>query len=142
MELMLLRPVPSQFKISSKFGTRVLNGRSEFHKGIDFACPVGTPVQAVADGKVYRAGWENPDDPKQGFGLRVMQRVRIAGTDYFVFYAHLNEVRCEADQILKTGQVVGLSGHTGRSTGPHLHLGCRQSDTSEYQDMEFFEAGS
>jgi murein DD-endopeptidase MepM/ murein hydrolase activator NlpD len=138
-KLVLFRPVPKDFPISSPFGkTRIIDGKINVHKGIDFACPVGTPVHAVAEGEVFRSGWENPEDPKHGFGLRVMQRVTILDVDYFIFYGHLNELRCEVEQVLKVGQLVGLSGHTGRSTGPHLHLGCRQADTSEWKDMQFF----
>lgn len=131
------RPVPKQFPISSKFGNRVIHGKAEFHKGVDFATPVGTPVQAVFSGSVHRAGWENDKDPKHGFGLRVMQRVKIDDEEYWIFYAHLNEVKVKEGDAIEVGQIVGMSGNTGRSTGPHLHVGCRKSNTNEWQNMEF-----
>jgi murein DD-endopeptidase MepM/ murein hydrolase activator NlpD len=148
MKLMLLRPVPKQFPISSKFGLRVINGKEQFHKGIDFACPVGTPIQASAEGTIYRASWENPSDPNQGFGLRVIQRVEIEDKVYFFYYAHQSQLRCEPEQRVKTGKIIGLSGATGRTwssvrkgPAPHLHFGCRISDTAEWIDVDFFTAG-
>ena len=133
----LSRPVPISMPISSKFGNRIINGRPEFHKGVDFATPVGTPVKAVIPGTVHRAGWENENDPKQGFGLRVMQKAKIDGEDCWIFYAHLNQIDVNAGEEITVGQLIGKSGHTGRSTGPHLHVGCRKSNTNEWQDMEF-----
>jgi murein DD-endopeptidase MepM/ murein hydrolase activator NlpD len=120
---------------------RILFGVSKGHNGIDFACPVGTPIQAVEDGSAERAGWENPFDPSQGYGLRIMQRIRIDGATYFAFYAHCNKLMVnEGDKILK-GQTIAETGNTGRSTGPHLHFGVRKADTREYYDVEFVEAG-
>lgn len=137
MKIQLQRPVLKDFPISSKFGLRVLNGKEDFHKGVDFAVPVGTPVRAAIDGHVHRAGWENEHDPKQGFGLRVMQAVRIDGLLHWVFYGHLNTLKVTDGDDLKIGQIVGYSGNTGKTTGPHLHMGCRKSDTNEWLDMEF-----
>lgn len=134
-EIVLPRPVDAP--ISSPFGLRVIMGESKFHKGIDFACRVGTPIKAVIEGVVMRAGWENEADPKQGFGLRVMQRCTIDGKDYFLFYAHLNELKVEEATRLKRGDVVGLSGNTGRTTGPHLHFGARICNTNEFCDVKW-----
>lgn len=137
--MILFRPVSKEFKVSSPFGkTRIIDGKINVHKGIDFACPVGTPIMAAADGRVVRSGWESEYNPKQGFGLRVMQRITIEGVMYFVFYGHCNEVVAKEGDELKTGEVIAKSGNTGSSTGPHLHFGLRKADTSEWLDCEFF----
>jgi murein DD-endopeptidase MepM/ murein hydrolase activator NlpD len=137
-KLRVLRPVPD--KISSPFGgMRDLLGIKRTHNGIDFACPVGTEVRAVCDGLVFRAGYENDENHDQGYGLRVWQEAKIDGETYFVWYGHLSSVRVKTFDPIKEGQVIGLSGNTGRSTGPHLHLGMRKKDTSIYYDMEFYD---
>ena len=135
--LTLARPVPKSFKISSPFGNRLMKGKLVHHNGIDFATPVGTPVMAVADGPCVRAGWENASEPSQGYGLRVMQRISVDGKFFYFWYAHLSALKVEADSEIKKGQVIGLSGNTGRSTGPHLHVGARRADSGEFYDLRW-----
>lgn len=86
------------------------------HQGIDWGCPVGTPIVAVADGTVAKA--EN--DPA-GFGLHVKIDHAFGNTTY----AHLCEIRASVGQPVIQGQVIGLSGNTGISSGPHLHFHVR-----------------
>jgi murein DD-endopeptidase MepM/ murein hydrolase activator NlpD len=83
-----------------------------YHTGVDFAVPTGTPVLAVADGKIENANWG------KSYGNQVVQKV--AGG--WVIYAHLNAVRCKPGQVVKKGQIVGESGNSGNSSGPHLHF--------------------
>jgi murein DD-endopeptidase MepM/ murein hydrolase activator NlpD len=85
------------------------------HNGVDFAAPVGTPVRAVANGKVLFAGWSGPN------GIMV----KIAHTDrYSTAYLHLSKLApgIKKGVTLSRGQVIGAVGTTGRSTGPHLHF--------------------
>lgn len=122
------RPVAAEFRIASPYGTRkdpVTGVESTFHFGTDFAVPVGTPVVAALDGTIEAAGWQNEKDQKEGFGLRVRQRVNEGGKDLYVFYGHLSELSVQAGQQVTAGTRVGLSGHTGKSSGPHLHLEIR-----------------
>ena len=109
-----IKPI-SGGRISSVFGSqRILNGIPKNpHNGIDIAVPSGTPVKAMADGKVllsadnfYYAG--NYILIDHGLGLNSM-------------YLHLSESLVEAGQMIKKGEVIGKVGTTGRSTGPHLH---------------------
>ena len=86
------------------------------HQGVDWGCPVGTPIVAVADGAVAKA--EN--DPA-GFGLHVKIDHAFGNTTY----AHLSEIRVNVGQPISEGQVIGLSGNTGTSSGPHLHFHVR-----------------
>ncbi|MFD7512210.1 M23 family metallopeptidase [Streptomyces sp. NPDC059853] len=88
------------------------------HTGTDFAVPVGTPVQAVGPGTVIFAGdWGD-------YGKAVL----IEMTDgYYTLYAHLSEIHVKDGQVVNGGVRAGLSGNTGRSTGPHLHFEVRTS---------------
>jgi len=83
-----------------------------YHTGVDFAVPTGTPVLAVADGKIENANWG------KSYGNQVVQKV--AGG--WVIYAHLNAVRVKPGTVVKKGQIVGESGNSGNSSGPHLHF--------------------
>lgn len=140
-KLVLGYPVSKDTPISSPYGPRVIDGKEEFHKGIDFKCPVGTIVYASEDGAAFRCGYQNPFNEHDGFGLRVWQEIERIENEkkvrYYVFYAHLSKILIEEGSHIKKGQEIGLSGNTGRSTGPHLHLGAREKDTGNWLDMEF-----
>jgi murein DD-endopeptidase MepM/ murein hydrolase activator NlpD len=88
-----------------------------YHTGVDFAYPTGTPVLAVADGKIENANWG------KSYGNQVVQKVPGG----WVIYAHLNVVRCKPGQVVKKGSIVGEVGSTGNSTGPHLHFEMRNN---------------
>ena len=84
------------------------------HLGIDFGAKMGTPIYTIASGKVIFAGW------MRGYG-RV---TKIAhGGGLVSLYAHQSKQLVHVGQMVKTRQVIGRIGSTGRSTGPHLHLG-------------------
>lgn len=89
---------------------------SSWHTGQDFAVPEGTPVRAVGDGTVYEAGCGD------NFGNQVVIR---HDNGYYSQYAHLSLLQAEPGSRVRAGQRVGLSGDTGNSTGPHLHLEIR-----------------
>ena len=104
-------------KITTAFGKLGKHWSSGKHLGVDFAVPVGTPVLAVADGKIERANWG------KAYGNQVVQKV--AGG--WVIYAHLNAVRAKPGTVVKAGQIVGESGNSGNSSGPHLHFEMRDN---------------
>lgn len=84
----------------------------KYHRGMDFACDIGTPVYATADGVVVAAKW------LQGYG----RTVEIDhGYGYRTLYAHLNKFSVKKGQKVVRGEQVALSGNSGKSTGPHLH---------------------
>jgi murein DD-endopeptidase MepM/ murein hydrolase activator NlpD len=102
--------------ITSSFGERedpVLGGgEGEFHKGIDIGSPDGTPVHAPAAGRVIKAG------PGTGYG----REIEIDHGDGVVtVYGHLSGYNVVAGQAVVKGEVIGYVGHSGRTTGSHLH---------------------
>jgi murein DD-endopeptidase MepM/ murein hydrolase activator NlpD len=110
------RPVTAE--ISDVFGVqRVFNGAVEStHQGLDFRVPAGTPVSAVNSGAVLLAR------PLYFEGNCV---VIDHGQGLLTLYLHLSEVRVKEGERVTKGQEIGLSGGTGRATGPHLHLAVR-----------------
>lgn len=107
-------PLAEDFSITSGFGVRAdpMTHQPSMHEGIDFVAPVGTPVRATADGKVLRSGRAG------AYG----EMVEIAHADGFVSrYAHLSRRHVNEGDKIERGQLLGLLGNTGRSTGPHLH---------------------
>lgn len=87
------------------------------HKGLDIAAPGGTEIYAAADGKVIAAGWNSG-----GYG----NVVQIAHADgYQTVYGHMSTVLVSADQEVHRGQLIGLVGTTGNSTGNHCHFEVR-----------------
>jgi murein DD-endopeptidase MepM/ murein hydrolase activator NlpD len=112
-------PVPDA-RTSSSFGWRAnpFTGEgAEWHAGLDFPAPAGTPVQATADGVVERVG------DTGGYGLAVVVRNR---GDYTTIYGHLRSAAVREGDLVTRGQVVGAVGSSGRSTGPHVHYEVRR----------------
>lgn len=105
---------PGQFRISSSFGKRIdpFDRKEKFHRGIDLAVPVGTPVKATADGVVTKV------EKGRGWGLLIRLK---HGDDYVTSYAQLSESKVDIGQVVKKGDIIALSGNSGRSTAPHLH---------------------
>jgi murein DD-endopeptidase MepM/ murein hydrolase activator NlpD len=118
--LRLLGPFqkPLEGRITSPFGTRRRYGAlfTSYHEGLDFAAPLGTPVQAVADGRVVLS---------ERLRVRGEAVVLAHGAGLCTGYWHLAERRVRVGEEVRAGQVLGLLGSTGLSTGPHLHLEAR-----------------
>lgn len=111
----LLRTPIDGARISSGFGWRKdpLGPGMEFHEGVDFAAPMGTPIMAAGDGVVVRVGWV------RGYGKYVQIRHNSV---YSTAYAHLSRYAkgLHDGERVRQGEVIGYVGSTGRSTGPHL----------------------
>lgn len=105
-------------KINSKFGMRLhpITKVRKLHEGIDYPAPAGTPVHAVVDGKVTVSKMQ---DNRKGYGNYIV----IDHGDYDTIYAHLSARKVPAGQTVKAGDIIGLVGSTGDSTGAHLHFG-------------------
>lgn len=88
------------------------NGYPHFNKGNDYGVPVGTPITAIRGGKVIAAG-----PAEDGWGIRVW----VQDADGYIHnYGHLGGVNVKIGQFINPGDLLGSSGNTGRSTGPHL----------------------
>lgn len=107
--------------ISSGFGYRAdpFTGGADFHPGLDFKGPTGAPIYAAARGTAsfvgYRSGYGNVVEVTHGNGLVTR-------------YAHMSGFRTTVGKLVKPGELIGLIGSTGRSTGPHLHFEVRIHD--------------
>jgi murein DD-endopeptidase MepM/ murein hydrolase activator NlpD len=109
---------PVAGRLTSGFGNRVhpIFGVVRFHSGIDLAASYGTPVKAADGGQVVQAGYFG------GYGNSVMI---YHGGGFSTWYAHLSSINVSVGQMVGRGQVIGLVGSTGWSTGPHLHFEVR-----------------
>jgi len=110
---------PCRGWLCSGFGYRKdpFTGRRKFHDGIDIAAPIGTPVYATADGIVESIKYYNG-----GYGLTI---VVDHGYGYKTVYAHLSLSKVQRRQRVMRGDVIGLVGRSGRTTGSHLHYEVR-----------------
>jgi murein DD-endopeptidase MepM/ murein hydrolase activator NlpD len=106
--------------MTSQFGARRAQGGggTRRHAGVDLAAPIGSPVSAASGGHVSTAGWSG------NYGLLVV--VDHEG-GLQTRYAHLSRISVMPGQRVLEGQLLGLVGSTGRSTGPHLHYELRQN---------------
>ena len=100
--------------IVSPFGRRIhpVYNVEHFHTGIDIANSIGTPIHATADGVVIFAGWQ------EGYGKVILIEHEFG---YTTVYGHLSVFKVKKGQRVSRGEVIGLMGNTGTSTGPHLH---------------------
>lgn len=110
----------ADFLVSSERGMRSLNGKTRMHQGVDLATPVGTPIYAIADGKIECDSWADagtvamftsPDFPDLRFDL-----------------LHLS--KCDGSRTVKKGEIIGLTGSYG--TGPHLHLAIKGQTSGNF----------
>ena len=114
--LPIISPVNVNFRRGDGYRFREkhpVHGNPQWHHGQDFSTPVGTPVHATGAGTVMAAGWNSG-----GFGNYV---VIDHGYGYRTTYGHLSSVKVTKGTNVKRGDLVGLSGNTGISSGPHLH---------------------
>ncbi len=115
--------------VTSEFGTRKdpFTGEIKSHDGLDVGVPIGTPLNAVNDGTVISV------DMGSGYGTSLLID---HGNGIVSGYAHCSELLVSSGQVVKKGQVIALSGNSGRSTGPHLHFEIRlngvKTNTREY----------
>ena len=109
---------PVAGSLRSGFGWRIhpIFGVNRFHTGIDLTAPYGTLIKAGDGGQVIQAGYSG------GYGYTILL---YHGGGFATRYAHLSSIRCTVGQFVARGQVIGLVGSTGWSTGPHLHFEVR-----------------
>jgi len=112
-------PVPYH-GITSKFGIRIhpITGKKEFHKGSDMKAKINTPVYATANGIVEWAGFHK----RSGFGNLIILAHAYGFKSYF---GHLKKVVIKSGGFVKKGDLIGYTGSSGMSNGPHLHYEIR-----------------
>jgi len=116
------KPFQGDYAISSGYGTRTnpVTGKQEGHNGIDFEVPLNTPLYNLEPGVVVVAGVidnYNKKSPNLGVGVKSDEDGNVH------MYMHMNRIDVKMGQRLEVAQMIGLSGNTGQSTGPHLHFG-------------------
>ncbi len=119
----MIQSIPAIMPINNKdlrhqpsgFGWRThpIYKTSEFHPGMDFAAPTGTPIYATGDGVVERA-----DNTAQGYGNHVVLNHNYG---YQTLYGHMSKIAVRVGAKIKRGQLIGYVGSTGLSTAPHVH---------------------
>lgn len=125
----LLPPVRG-FPVSQRYGERkavyARLGLPDGHEGIDWATPVGTPVRAAASGAVVTLN--RNVNTKHPYGLYLRVQHAHAGDTWITVYAHLSRIApgLVIGSWVECGEVIGWTGNTGRSTGPHLHFSVRR----------------
>ncbi len=124
----LQKPFKDYFRISQRFGQN-LNGfyqadELKGHTGIDFACPIGTPILAPCNGTVVYVS----RNAKKGEAVTIISSDTFKWNDQdcrlSILFAHLKDgdIKVNVEDEVKTGDFLALSGNTGQTTGPHLHL--------------------
>jgi murein DD-endopeptidase MepM/ murein hydrolase activator NlpD len=112
---------PVKGSIRSKFGTRInpIDGKSEFHNGIDIAVPEGTPIKSPANGTIVSISQND---------IGGKQVVILHKNGFKTGYAHLSRIILEKGEIVDQGEIFAFSGKTGRVTGAHLHFTLRDPE--------------
>lgn len=110
---MLNQPL-NRMKVTSKFGIRrhPISGKIKGHTGVDLSAPIGTPIRAAASGKIMRASHYS------GYGRYI--NIKHTGS-LNTAYGHLSRIVVRNGQQVSQGQIIGYTGNSGYSTGPHLH---------------------
>jgi murein DD-endopeptidase MepM/ murein hydrolase activator NlpD len=127
------KPVVGAVEFTSGFGVRSdpFLGRPAMHAGLDFRGATGDPIRATANGRVISAGNSG------GYG----RMVEIDhGNGLSTRYGHMSAINVKVGDTIKIGQIIGLVGSTGRSTGPHLHYETR-IDGEAVDPQKFLRAG-
>jgi murein DD-endopeptidase MepM/ murein hydrolase activator NlpD len=126
MRLPFNKPIP---KVTYGFGWRVhpIENIRKHHNGVDYAAAIGTPVYAIADGKVIFSGpssIKGSNGEPGGGGYIIKIRHRVEGKWITSSYMHLNKgsLKVFKGEQVTEGQLIAKSGNSGASTGPHLHF--------------------
>ena len=117
-------PIRIKLHVTSQYGYRnhPISGRYRLHEGIDFRAATGTRVYASKTGTVTYAA------RKGGYGKTVSIQHE---DDFSTAYGHLSRIYVSNGDFVKQGQIIGLTGNSGKSTGPHLHFEIRYKGKSE-----------
>ena len=120
-----------EYEITSQYGNRTdpFTGKASNHNGVDFALPLDTEVKSNVNGTVWAVEYQ-----EKGFGNYV---IVADSSGKFHYYAHLNQASVQMGDYISVGDTLGLSGSTGRSTGPHLHYEVRDVLNKKYDPNDY-----
>jgi len=113
---------PASGRVTSEFGEMRL---THIHKGIDIANVMGTPIKATANGTIIAVG----SSGNLGKKIMIYHGTDENGTKYVTIYAHLSQFKVSVGEKISQGDLIGLMGNTGLSTGTHLHYEVRLNGT-------------
>ena len=108
----MLAPYKGKFRVSQQY-------KGTAHDGLDIVGIDSKNVYSTINGVVEHAGWENSLNHKQGFGLYV--RIKQNGSVDKYYFGHLSSINVKKSQVVKCGDLIGVEGSTGHSTGSHVH---------------------
>lgn len=112
-------PYIGRFRISQAY-------KGDDHDGLDLVGVDSKRIYSTVSGKVSRAGWENPNNQRQGFGRYVRIDCVVDGVPCCAYFGHLSSIAVEIGDTVQAGQYIGVEGNTGRSTGSHCHYCIRR----------------
>ena len=120
-------PYRGKFRVSQQF-------KGLAHDGLDLVGVDSKQIHSTVNGVVEHAGWENPLNKKQGFGIYI--RIKQENSVDRYYYGHLSKVLVKYGDKVKIGDVIGIEGSTGRSTGSHCHYCVRANcSRAEHKDI-------
>lgn len=140
----LCLPVKSPGRVTSRYGWRILNGRREWHDGLDYVSETGSnTVYAIGDSVatydydayVEAERWTNR---KMSGGNMIILRTRIEGAVYYVRYLHLINNYVHEGELVNKGRVIGHYGNVGYSFGAHLHIDIYKENWTKIDITPFF----
>jgi hypothetical protein len=117
----MIKPFGGSFPVTQTFdqhnAARIQNGWKYYNGGVDWGMPIGTELYACMDGMI-----ELVQADTAGYGLNV----RLSSGEYLIIYGHMSRFNVVMGARVKAGDLLGWSGNTGNSTGPHLHFEVRK----------------
>ncbi|MBR7132333.1 MAG: M23 family metallopeptidase [Clostridia bacterium] len=116
-------PYNGKFRVSQIY-------KGTAHDGLDLVGVDSKEIYSTVSGVVEKAGWENSLNKKHGFGLYV--RIKQTGTNDRYYFGHLSELKVTKGQTVEKGELIGIEGSTGKSTGSHCHY-CVRGNSSKAQ---------
>jgi hypothetical protein len=120
-----------KFRLSGEFGELSPVRNWQPHSGIDLSMPEGTVLRAINEGVVDRV-YDGTQAIGKGLSIKFPDGTRA-------IYGHLNEVKAKIGERVSPGEIIGLSGNTGNSTGAHLHFGLKDANGSVLDPTPFAE---
>ncbi|MDF2566632.1 MAG: Membrane protein related to metalloendopeptidase, partial [Oscillospiraceae bacterium] len=120
-------PYKGKYRVSQEY-------KGNAHDGMDLIGVDSKNIYSTINGVVEIAGWENEDNKGQGFGMYI--RIKQDNSNDKYYFGHLSAFKCKVGQIVKKGDLIGIEGNTGNSSGSHCHYCVRTNgDKTKHKDV-------